>query len=1083
MKITILIRQHIPWRLAALALSLIWGVAHAQNSQLSGRVFDPSRTLVPSARITLIRPDNGDRREASSNAGGFYAFPLLTPGVYDLTVHAEGFQANTHRGIRVETGTVTSIDVVLALGDYRQSVEVRGGAPLLQTESAAVSKVVTNEAIANMPLIDRRSIQLLRLNGFIVQNNSGSSVSFSVAGGRSGNTNYYVDGGTVQNVTLGDQGIYFDPPVEALQEFNVNMSTYSAELGRSGGAVVQMTTKSGTNALHGSAYEYFRNDALNANTYFAAQKPVLRYNLFGASLGGPVIRNRTWFFFNYEGQRQVLATTKNLTVPKPAELTGDFSAGTAIVNDPVTSTPFPGNIIPTSRIDAVAAKLAPYYPAPNIAQTSGGVNYVGNVPGTTTMNNYVARLDHVFGDRDRIMGRLLGQPDEIAYRSLFPVSGSDPYGYLTHEYYYNAAGNWDHVITPTMFNQFRLTYCRRQRLSTSASANETLGARIGLSGVPSSYFPSVTVTGYAGLGDGTGAPNGNGQYRSQSPVYAHLLSDSLTWMAGRHQLKAGFEYRYAKSTDIYAPTAGGALTFNNLATGSSVASLLLGWVNQGSVVRTEQISSRMDTYAAFLQDDWRITPALTLSLGLRYDVDSPRREVNNRQNSFDPQAINPVSGTPGVITFAGINGQSRFANQWDLNNVGPRFGFAWKANDKLVVRGGSAVLYAPEYSLGNTIVLYTGFNTQGTFASSNNGKTPAFLLSSGFPALIYPSRESLTPSYGAVPVGQSPTTAVPFLKKDRSTGYLYQYSFNVQRTLAPNLLLEIGYIGTFGHHLSGSSSAPLNINQVPTNLLGSGNLQSKRPFPQFGNVQMIGADIGRSNYNGVNVGMEKRMSGGLQIKANYTYSKYLDNLPASSDLAGNSSFTNYYNRSNDWGLSGNDIRHRFIASALYALPIHPTRRVLRTLLGGWSINGIGEFHTGTPLNPIELTNSTNSYSTGVRPNVVGDPDLDGDRPRSAKLAKWFDTPAFSAPAAYTFGNAGRSFGTGPSLFSMDGSLLKEFTVERCTAQFRVEVLNLGNHANFANPVTQRGSATFGQVTSLVSGNQARIVQLGFHLAF
>jgi outer membrane receptor protein involved in Fe transport len=1059
---------------------------HAQSTEITGQILDASQLAVVGATAELTRADTGDRRETVSNAEGYYSFPLLQPGVYDLAVKKEGFESQTNKGIKVETGQVSSVDVTLTVGEVTQQVNVEAAVAQLQTDTSAISHVVTNETITDMPLIDRRSYQLTRLNGFVVQTNSGSSATFAIAGGRGDNTNYYIDGGTVQNVGMGTPTLYFDPPVEAMQEFNVNMSQYAAELGRSGGGVIQMTTRSGSNDFHGSAYEYFRNDALNANTYFSKAKPVLRYNLFGASLGGPVRRNKTWFFFNYEGRRQLLATTQTLVVPTLAELQGNFSADKFVVKDPLTGKAFTNNIIPASRLDPVGANLAAFYPAPNIAGANGGANFVANDPATTVVNNYVARIDHTFNDTNRIYGRFLGQPDTTTTASIYPTPGTDNFGDLIHDYYYNGSVTWVRNLSSSTFNELRLTLSRRQTLSISAGANTNIDQKIGLTGANPDFFPSVTVNGYASIGCTTCS---NGQERLQTPVEAHQLADNFTKIIGVHQLKFGVDYRYGKDGDLYLNQAGGALTFNNLATGSSVASLLLGWVNQGSVLATYPLHSRIDSYAAYVQDDWKVTPNLTLNLGLRYDVDSPRRDILGRQNAFNTTEINPVSGTPGVITFSGINGQSAYAHNWDLNNIGPRIGFAWKPSENWVVRGGGGILYAGEYDFAAPVILYTGFSTQGTFLATNNGATPAFILANGFPALSSPTTANLTPGYGAVPVGQAPTTAVQFFDPNRKTGYLYQTSLDIQRQLTKTLLLDFGYLGTLGHDLS--AVVPISVNQVPTNLLGPGNLQSLRPYPQFSNVQILGDSIGRSNYEGLNVGIDKRLSAGLQFKANYTYAKFLDNVGSRGDLgnpqgitAGAGAFTNYYNQGNDWGLSGNDIRHRFVMSSIYELPagrgklINPSSRILSQILGGWSIGAIVEFHTGTPLSPFMLTNTTNSYSDGERPNVVGDPNIGAQT-----IKEWFNTSAFAAAPAYTFGNAGRTFGTGPNFFSTDGSLLKDFSVERFAAQFRVEVLNLTNHADFANPDTRLGSATFGQITSLVTGNQARIIQLGLHFKF
>ena len=1055
---------------STLWLILLFGVSlNAQTSQVSGRIQDSSKGALSDAKVTLTRTETGDHREVTSNQEGYYNFPLLLPGIYEIRVEKDGFETQTRTAIKVETGTASTVDLNLVVGSVAQSVTVDAAVPLLKTETAAVNNVVQNEAIVAMPLIDRRSAQLTRLSGFVVQNGTGAGATFAIAGGRGNNSNYLIDGGTAQNLTLGVATLSFDPPVESMQEFNVAISNYSAELGRTGGGVIQMTTKSGTNDFHGSAYEYFRNDALNTRTFFSATKPILRYNLFGASLGGPIKKNKTQFFFNYEGRRQTIATTQKLNIPTVAEVHGDFSADSYKVIDPLNKTPFPGNIIPVSRFDSVGAKLAAFYPAPNVpGALSGKANFLANDPVTTPVDDYVARIDHVFNDNNRIFGRLLAQTDHTTTASIFPTPGTDSFGNLAHNYYYNASGTWDRNFSATIINEARFTYTRRQALAISAGANTTLDQQIGLTGVNQAFFPAVNVTGFQALG------NTSQQQRLQSPIRSDSYVDNVTIIHGKHQIKFGFEYRYSSNLDKYSPTAGGSFTFNNVATGSGLASLLLGWTTSASRLETYPLLTRADSYAGFIQDDWRVTPNLTLNIGLRYDVDQPRWETGNRQNSFDPTAINPVSGTPGVILFSGLNGVSKYANRWDRNNFGPRAGFAWKLKNDWVVRGGAAILYSGEYDQATPIVANTGFSTQGSFVSPDNGVTPAFILASGLPPVSSPTKADLTAGYGAVKAGQNPTTAVAYFNPNRSNGYLYQTSFDIQHQFHGNILLDVGYLGTFGHHLPAPDAQ--SINQVPVSLLGPGNAQVLRPFPQFSNVSIIAADIGKSNYHGVNFGVEKRYSNGLQFKGNYTYSKFIDNIDSRNELAaypGTNSFTNFYNQSSDRGLSGNDIRHRFIFSSIYALPVH------HGIWGGWSASLISELRSGTPLSPIELTNNTNSFSDGVRPNVVGNPNLS-----SPSLAQWFNTSAFAIPAAYSLGNAGRTFGEGPGAINLDASILKDFSIrERTVLQFRVEALNFLNHANFANPDTRQGSPTFGQITSLVSGNQSRIIQLGLHLKF
>jgi len=1068
-------------------LTIVFG-AHlfAQTAEISGRILDASKAAISGAKVTLTRADTGFQRSTLSTGEGYYRFPLLSSGTYQITAAHDGFQTQTRTDILAETGVIGTADLQLDIGEVAQSIAVEASAPLLETGSAAVAQVVTNKTITGMPLLDRRSSQLTGLNGFVVKAGAGAGATFAIAGGRGNNSNYLIDGGTAQNLTLGVPTLSFDPPVESMQEFNVAISDYAAELGRTGGGVIQMTTKSGTNDFHGSAYEFFRNDALTARTFFASTVPILRYNLFGASLSGPVRRNRTQFFFNYEGKRQTTADTKILNIPTPAETRGDFSADAYKVVDPLNKTPFANNIIPANRLDPVGAKLAAYYPAPNVpGAPSGKANFRANDPAQTVTDDYVGRIDHVFNDNNRVFGRLLAETNHTLTDSIFPTPGTDSFGNLAHNYYYNASGTWYHSFSPSMINEARYTYTRRQALAISAGANTTLDQSLGLAGVNQAFFPTVSPTGFQALG------NTSQQQRLQTPIRSDQYTNNVTFTHGQHQVKFGVEYRYSSNIDLYSPTAGGAFAFNDTATGSGLASLLLGWVYSASRLETYELHTRADSYAGFIQDDWRITPKLTLNIGLRYDLDQPRWETHNRQNSFDPAAINPVSGTPGVIAFSGVNGVSKYANRWDKNNFGPRIGLAWKLSNSLVVRSGGAILYTGEYDQATPIVANTGFSTQGSFVSPDNGITPTFLLAGGLPPVLSPTTADLTPGFGAVPIGKSPTTSVAYFNPNRSVGYLYQGNLNIQKQLPGNVLIDVGYLGTFGHHLPAPDAQ--SIDQVPTAKLGPGSAQALRPFPQFSNVSIIAADVGASNYHGVNFDAEKRYSNGLLFKANYTYSKFIDNVAARNELAGfpgTGAFTNYYNQASDRGLSGNDVRHRFVWSSLYELPFGTGRRfraaskLLNAAAGGWSTGLIAELRSGTPLSAIELTNKTNSFSDGVRPNVTGDPNLASGRPLGQQLAEWFNANAFVAPAPYTFGNAGRTFGEGPGAVNLDGSLLRDIRIlENHVLQFRVEALNFLNHANFANPDTRRGSATFGQITSLAAGNQARIFQLGLHYAF
>jgi hypothetical protein len=1071
-------------------------LVRAQDSQVSGQIRDASKAAVSGVQVTLIRTETGDRREAVSTDQGYYSFPTVLPGHYDLKVEKDGFQTQVQTGILVETASISTVDVTLAVGSVNQSIDVNASVELLQTETAAISQVVENQTIKDMPLLDRRSAQLQGLNGFVVQTGSGENVTFSTAGGRGDNANYLIDGGTAVNLLIGTPSLIIDPPVESLQEFTVAQSNYAPELGRTGGAVVQWTTKSGTNQFHGSAYEYYRESNLAAIPYFSTTNPPLHYNLFGASLGGPIRKDKTHFFFNYEGRRQVSSVTETNQVPTAAEASGNFSAD-ATIYDPLTGLPFPGNIIPQARFDPIGAQLVSYYPLPNVPDTN---LFRASDPTTVGVDDYVFRIDHIFNDNDRIFARFIGQRDHYDTASIFP-SLLDNYSDYYKDNQYSGSTTWTHNFRPTLINELRLTYTWREFLDFGIGAGNKLGKALGIAGVNKQFAPLISVT---GIDDLNGSYIQGEQERFQSPVISNAYEDNISWIRGRHQFKFGFAWRTSIDGDVFGLYPGGSFAFNSQTTsdplspgtgGNGIASLLLGQVYEGQIQYENHLHSGAQSWGLFAQDDFRLTPTLTLNLGVRYDLDTPRHEFHQQQNGFNPDIINPVSGTPGVVTFAGRDGASTYANNWATHNFGPRFGLAWKPRDQWVVRAGGGLLYMGEYDQAMPIQLALGFGVNGDFVSTG-GVAPAFQLSNGLPPVSPPA---LTPSFGAVPLGQAPNTSVPFVAADHPTGYMEEASLDVQRQFGQNLLVDVAYLGSFGHHLP--SPNPVNINQVPSADLpllraDPSIAQSLRPFPQFNNVQSIADPYGNSTYHGLNLGVEKKYSYGLLFKANYTFAKFIDNVESRADLEyinyGYSNFPllDYYDPASARGLSGNDIRNRFVLSTVYELPFgrgklfHPDSAVLNQVVGGWSFGVIAEANTGTPLSPIMAVNETDTFSQGNRPNLVGDPNLSSGRARSEKLAEWFNTAAFADPGPFAFGNAPRSFGTGPGSFNMDLSLLKDFRAgDRFVLQLRLEALNALNHANFANPNTQFGSAAFGQVTGLYSGTPARIVQLGTHLAF
>jgi len=1063
-------------------------VAQSQLATLTGTIEDATGAVVPGAALKLTNADTGEAWTGTSNERGNYVIPLVKPGQrYHLDVEKPGFKPFRQTEIALETGGQHSIVVRLEVGSQAERIVVEASAPQLQTETSAVGAVVENRTIINMPLINRRAAQLARLTGFVVQVGTGSN--FAMAGGRGNNTNWRIDGANVQNVLVGDQGLNFDPPIESLQEFNVSVSNYSAELGRTGGGMVQMTTKSGTNNFHGSAYEYLRNDALDARTFFAADRAKLRYNLFGASFSGPIRKDKTHFFFNYEGRRETRGSTLIHNVPTAAEKLGDFSANTAVVRDPEAAgrPPFPGNRIPTNRLDPIGRQIASFYPDPNVpGQRSGDANFRANARTTDPPNTYVTRIDHMIGSNDRIYGRLLNSNGGQTDHAVWPTAAADPFHRRRNSSYYNGGVTWLHNLRPALINEFRFNYDRRRFINLNSGAYSNLNAQLGLRGVKQEFGPRVTVAGLTTIGEGSN------HERIQAPIRGNHIVNNLVWLKGNHNFKFGFEHRMSRNDDLNRNTAGGVFGFNDVATGHSLASLLLGWVQNSDVNEVFPIRSRIDAFGAFVQDDWKVTRRLTLNLGLRWDMDTPRREeFANRQNSFDMVGINPVSGTPGILTFSGRNGLSKYAHNFDKNNFAPRLGFAWRIGENWVIRGGGAVLFMGQYDQATVVNATNGFSFRGNFVSPDNGLTPAFRLRNGLPAISIPTDADLTPGFGAVRLGQAPVNSVEYFQpSSRSTPYMMSANFNIQRQLPGQVLVEAGYLSTLGHRLA--IPASLTLNQVRPELMGPGNAQSRRPFPQFTDVTLIAHPIGNSNYHAMNIKVNKRYSRGLHFETNYTWSRGIDDAEARGELGGNpgSAFANVYNRRADRGLSGNSIAHRSISSVVYELPFGKGRllgsnsALAHWIAGGWTIGYIGELRTGPPWGVAEQVNRTNAFSPANRPDVVGDPKINTSRSRADQVRAWFDTSAFAQPAQFVFGNSGRTAGYGPGAIAMDLSILKDMRfAEKYTLQFRCEMLNFINNPSFNLPNLNRGNNAFGRITSVVDGNQARIIQLGLHLKF
>ena len=1098
-------------RLLQLLLLLAATVA-AQTSSgvLRGTIADPTGAVIAGAAVEAANIQTGVRYSAVTNDAGVFSIPDIPAGSYTVTVEHAGFRRAVRQSITIATGELLALDTKLELGAVSEAVTIAARAPQVQSETSSIGQLIESKSIMDLPLGDRRTMNVIQMNGAAVFTgyDNGQKPNFILAGGRAQSQMLWVDGGSGQNMRLGIGQVDTDPPVELVAEIKVLSNNYAAEYGASAGGVIIETTKSGTNQFHGSAYEYLRNDALDAPGFFAPVqngakvKPELRYNVFGSSLGGPVRKNKTFFFFDYEGQRRRTGSVQSLTVPTDLQRTGDFSqtfnakgqvipiydpSTTASTGGPTVRSLFDGNRIPMSKLDPVALKLMKFYPEPNRPPDSvaGGNNFRSNTVTALTHDFYTAKIDHNLSNRDRLTGRYMYNRDNSGVKSVYTDPGADPANFAAANQQFIYAA-WTRTLNPATVNDFRFNYGTRLFHNLTFGLGGNYPQKLGLTGVPDNAFPQFSPSGFSALGSNT-------QERRQFPIQQQQFVENLSAVRGKHALKFGFEARRSRNHEINLPTASGAFGFStqptglpgNAATGNGLASLLVGFPTSFTEQQTDELDRSSWYLGAFAQDDWRATHSLTLNLGLRWETDTPMVDVRNRMNSFDPNQINPVSGTPGVVKFLGLNGYRSTPYDTDLNNFGPRLGFAWKilGSENTVLRGGYGVFFAHPFDAGVPNAVALGFSQSLSLNSPDNGITAPFFLKNGVPN-VAPSAPALNDSFGAVPVGQNATTAVTFFETNRRTGYSQQFNLGVQRQLPGSIVVEVSGLGNLSRKLS---SASLNTNQISPAILGpTHQSQRDRPFPQFSNVTIQSPTLGDSKYYAGMVRVEKRFSRGLNLVSTYTYAKFLEDANDIGTTAGQDggAYSNYYNRRADYGPSANDIRHRFTFSSVYELPFGQGKRWIAKglashVVGGWGIGNVTVLQSAPPFTVVTQTNTTNAFSAGAqRPIVLHDPNLDAGQ---RSVARWFDTGAFLQPQLFQFGNEGRNILRSSGLKNMDFSVLRNFSItERIRLQLRGEFFNALNHTNLAVPGRTFGSPDFGIVNS---AGPARQIQAGVRLGF
>ena len=1070
--------------------TLAW--SQAGSSSITGTITDATQSPIVNSKVKVINTDSGISTSIATNETGGYRVNSILPGKYRVEASAVGFDTAVRRDIDLATGQTIAVDLSLQVGEQRQVINIESNGGLTETQSSSLTQVIGHKYIENLPLPNRSANSLVNLSPGVVMIDPGQGAEnypiFSIAGGRGRNQNFTLDGGNVGNVVgLARPSQVASLPLDALEEFRIISNSYAAEYGHSTGGIVALTTRSGTNEYHGSLFEYLRNDALDARNFFAKTRPPLHLNQFGGAFGGPIRKDKTHFFASWEQTRQVSSDAVFSTVPSLAQRVGDFSGISAQIYDPFslfngTKTPFAGNKIPTNRFDAVAVAANAYWPVPNRqGESNGANNFLSNSRFQLNRNIVVGKLDHSLTNNDRASVRYYINDASSGNQGSYGNAVADPLATSTDVRIQSILGTYIHTFNPTLLNNFQVSLMRRKFVQTRAGFGENYAGKIGLTGVSDAAFPTLNVTGYALLG-GQGIANSS-IARIQTPITDLQFQNSLAKFAGKHAFKVGIEYRRGYNQESNDLSSSGNLTFNRLitdrpgasaSTGDGYASFLLGTTNTAALSKTDVIASRASYWAAYAQDDYRFTSRLTFNIGLRWEVEMPRYVDGDKLNAFDPNAINPISGTPGVVTFAGVNGVPRTSFDANYKNFGPRFGFVYNAPfaKGLVIRGGSGILYGPNISNTVTTSATLGFSDNVSYVASSAETAYVLALAKGYPAYTRPTLNS--PGFGAVKAGDRPVTAVAFFDRHRPSPVSYQFNFDVQKELK-GVLVETGYIGNVSHHLTAND---LTLNQLQPSQFGAGNTQLLRPFPQFSNVSILNPAIGNSSYHGVFVRTERRFANGFSFLAHYTFSKFLDDVASGDENGDPGSYMDQYNRRLDKGRSGTDVPQHLTFTGLYEVPKFKNHRLLNHVAGGWQLGLYGNFQSGQIFTVFDAANTTNGFPAGtLRPNLVGNPSLDSPW----TLGRYFNTAAFAHPANYQFGSAPRSVLRGPNSSNVDFSVTKTFPVkERYKVELRGEFFNLFNIANFDIPGHTLGNSDFGVISS---ARPARVAEAVLRFVF
>jgi Carboxypeptidase regulatory-like domain len=1112
------------WR-ARVALALVFCLAISSQAAaqigrgtLAGNIVDPDGAAVPGAAVTATAVSTNLSRTAVTDSEGQYVLSGLTPGVYRLSVELSGFRPLTPEGVRLATGETVRLDLKLEVGGLTEAVTVVGDAPLLRSETSGLGHIIDNRRIVDLPLNGRSFITLAGLAPGVAVPPPPAAPLPRINGGRPRTNEYLFDGISVLQPEPGQ--VAFFPNVDAIQEFKIESNSPPAEFGRFNGGVVNLTTKAGSNAFQGTLFEFFRHEDLNARNFFAttnAVKPQFRRNQFGGVFGGPVRRDRTFFFTDYQGQRQTIGRTVTSTVPTLLQRQGIFTEaiGTRVpvVYDPATTAPaagggtarsqFPGNTIPADRVDPVARALLDRYPLPNSSGTAN--NYRRTADETVDQDQFSIRIDHRLpANRDQVFGRLTRFHETFIPVAPLPDGSGVTTGTLGPQTTtsWSFASSYQRSFSATLLNEVRVGDTRRSVSRSAAQLATSAGAGLNLPGIPSTAefpntLPTFLIGGYQQLGS---PPNTATEFSTSVTA----IADTLTWLKGKHTIKLGGDLRWERLDVLQPPSPTGSFTFSNLFTdlpgtsntGTPFASFLLGQAQEFSIdLQQDEIRNRAHFQEYFVQDDWRVSDRVTVNGGVRYTLNFPSTEKNNQAAVFNLETKQ--------LEYLGRDGQPRAARELHKLNFGPRLGIVGRVTDKTVARIGYGLVWIEMAGITTPFTTPVFPFLQTVSQRTLDNIRPAFTLADR------PSVEPipLTPNAG---IGQG----VFAVDRDLGSGYVQQWNASLQRELSSNIAVEVAYVGS---KITRVGLPDTNLNQLTVEQLAQGSpLQQRvsnpffgiiprssslgdptipagqllKPYPEYTTVSQYRNNVGTTIYHGFSTKLEQRFAGGLSYLVSYTRSKLLDDASSVFDASiltgpvANFPVADSFNRRLERDYSTGDIPHVLVASAVWDLPFGASRRsrpggVIGAFVNDWTVTGVVTLQSGMPLAVTQTTNNNAFAGFGTqRPDLVGDPTLPGDE---RSVSRWFNTSAFVAAAPFTIGTSSRNPVRGPGYRNLDLAVMRRISVSGPRAvELRAEVFNATNTPPLGAPNTTVGSAAFG---TIASAGDPRVVQVAVKFIF